>query len=352
MTRRRFRYKQSDDTPSLEYSIRDARGETVDLSDADEVRLYVDDGDRRDPELIVNDAVEIVDAPEGAVRYEWDDQLKAAPGDYRLEWVVIWQDGSQQTDPVGGFYSLVISGTTAREHDPATFDDPDVSLTQLFADTIRPNTENSITHKGDRTLEDGTNVDGTLSVTGEASVTEAPTDAEDVVRKQEADALQDEIEGVDADLQVHTDSSEAHGADGDVQGENDVSTTVEQSREDHRKNDVHEEPQPPQSHDLGGEEHDATSLEALNDLVDDATLDDSGSERPPKAHDHEDDTLVPSQVGTESNPVGQAVTSSMVTRQVIDANQEIVVPADHGMLVVGELSGEGSISGSGTLTVI
>jgi len=49
-------------------------------------------------------------------------------------------------------------------------------------------------------------------------------------------------------------------------------------------------------HDLGGPEHNADSLGDLNSKVSNATLDDASEKRPPEAHDHKGETLVPNAV--------------------------------------------------------
>lgn len=244
-------YKQGDSAPPLETRLTVDGERLDDLDEAVEVRLYVDDEDAG--ELLVNDVMTIVDVEDALVRYEWGEQLGADPGTYRVEIVVEYDDGRVRTIPREGYHRLRINETTDREAPDADFDDPDASLTRLFVDELHANVETAITLSDDVdgsaatiqqvTLDDPT-VEGTLTVNGSATVSDAPTANDDVVRKQEADALQSDIDDVDTDLQGHKSSSEAHGADGDLQGANDVDATVES----HRTTETHTEPQPPAEH--------------------------------------------------------------------------------------------------------
>lgn len=79
-------------------------------------------------------------------------------------------------------------------------------------------------------------------------------------------------------------------------------------------------------HDLGGPEHNADTLAAINDKVSDATLDDQGDPRPPEPHDHKGEILRPAEVRVSVSDTdflsarkgsgGRAIYSSIIGRDV------------------------------------
>jgi len=79
-------------------------------------------------------------------------------------------------------------------------------------------------------------------------------------------------------------------------------------------------------HDLGGPEHNADTLAAINDKVSDATLDDQGDPRPPEPHDHKGEILRPAEVrvsvsnkdflSARKGGGGRAIYSSIIGRDV------------------------------------
>lgn len=119
-------------------------------------------------------------------------------------------------------------------------------------------------------------------------------------------ARYEEITSVIQSISAHEDStSEVHGVGpSSVASSDNVSTAVES----HRDTEVHNAAQPPQSHDLGS--HDADTLATLNAIVSDATLDDSGAERPPASHDHSGGTLA--HTGINSALTGSTLLTSLV----------------------------------------
>jgi len=105
-----YNYKVSDSRPAVDRRLTRG-GERVDLSNANRVELYVDDGDGT---VIVNrESGTIADREQAIVQYEWGDELNAATGDYRVEWIVVFDDGAEQTVPERGFDRITLS----RKHD-------------------------------------------------------------------------------------------------------------------------------------------------------------------------------------------------------------------------------------------
>jgi len=160
-----FNFKQGDSAPALETTLRDDDGNPIDLSDANSVTLYVDGGGDN-PSLIVNDTATISDAQSGEIKYEWGNQLGSEPENYRLEYVIDWNDGDTQTIPDRGFETLVISDTTARNIGLANVDDPDASITTLFVDEIDANSGTEI------------NVNATVDMQGNDIQTAGAVDAD------------------------------------------------------------------------------------------------------------------------------------------------------------------------------
>lgn len=106
-----FRYKRGDTRPALTRQLR-RNGDPIDLSDADDVVLYVDDNDGG---LLLDASMTIVDAEAGRVRYAWaSDDLDVEPNDYDAEIVIEWGDGRDQTVPESDFLRIIIDPPTSR----------------------------------------------------------------------------------------------------------------------------------------------------------------------------------------------------------------------------------------------
>jgi len=138
-----FNFKQGDSAPPLQDTLTDENNDPIDLSNADNVKLFVDDGGDS-PTLIVNDTVTITDATNGEIEYQWGSQLGAEPGSYRLEYLISFNDGDTRTVPDRGFETLVIAETTARNVGLASQDDGDATVTTLFVDEIQGNTASEV----------------------------------------------------------------------------------------------------------------------------------------------------------------------------------------------------------------
>lgn len=176
--------------------------------------------------------------------------------------------------------------------------------------------------------------------------------------------LFDWLDSVESELSDHTSSSSGvHGVDSTdtVAGQTDVDSTVES----HRSAEVHDAPQPNQSH--GNEDHDAT-FET-----------ESGAQQ--RVDDHENDTsgvhgVGASDVASTNDPVtqfdpgdlndGEALINDngslsgsrdfggggpIPTHQT-DITTDETIPDGEGAVMVGPITGTGSISGNGRLKVI
>jgi hypothetical protein len=113
----------------------------IDLTQADEVRLYVEDA--ADETLVVNDTATIVDQTTGVVQYDFSASQTANVGYHNAEFVVTI-NGEERTFPNDGFYILEFTHTTNRDGnvDP---DDPSVTFSGVITtDEIRDNQGNVI----------------------------------------------------------------------------------------------------------------------------------------------------------------------------------------------------------------
>jgi hypothetical protein len=61
--------------------------------------------------LTVDATAVITDAAAGEVEYRWDIGDTDQPGQYRAEWEVIWNDGTNETFPTLGFDPVLIDGS-------------------------------------------------------------------------------------------------------------------------------------------------------------------------------------------------------------------------------------------------
>lgn len=102
----KFYLKGGDTAPNLEAVLSDATGTPIDLtSAAAEIRIRRP----RSTETILREPVTITTPENGSVRYNWDTTDTAKSGRYRLDFVVEYPTGDQETFPNDGFHDLIIT---------------------------------------------------------------------------------------------------------------------------------------------------------------------------------------------------------------------------------------------------
>lgn len=156
--------KEGDDYPRLSATLRDSSGDVIDLSDPSisVVEIHADHAESGTP--VINATARIVDAPAGKVEYALGQTETVLAGRHHIEFVIQYTDGRTLTVPQSGYYYLDVGEAVSRGTiDPGTVDgNTSISVGYLSAD--------------EATI-------GTLSVTN------APVDANDAVRKAEHDSL-------------------------------------------------------------------------------------------------------------------------------------------------------------------
>ena len=159
--------KREDDYPTLEATLTDADGEVIDLSDSGISTIEVHADHAETGTAVINSTATVVDAPVGKVEYPLSKTETILEGRHYLEFVIQYTDGRTRTVPQSGYYYLDVDQPVSRgELDPGTIDgSTSVSVGYLSAD--------------EATI-------GTLSVTN------APVDADDAVRKAEHDTKADQ----------------------------------------------------------------------------------------------------------------------------------------------------------------
>lgn len=155
--------KEGDDYPRLSATLRDSSGEAIDLSDPgiSVVEIHADHAESGTP--TINATASIVDAPAGKVEYALGETETVLAGRHYVEFVIQFTDGRTLTVPQSGYYYLDVDEAVSRGTiDPGTIDgNTSVSVGYLTADE---------------------------AVIGILSVTNAPVDANDAIRKAEHDS--------------------------------------------------------------------------------------------------------------------------------------------------------------------
>lgn len=161
--------KREDDYPTIEAELTDADGETIDLSDPAISTIEVHADHLETGTAVINSTATVVDAPAGKVEYKLSATETAREGRHNLEFVIQYTDGRTRTVPQSGYYYLDVDQPVSRgQLDPGTVDgSTSISVGYLSAD--------------EATI-------GTLSVTN------APADANDAVRKAEHDTKADQTD--------------------------------------------------------------------------------------------------------------------------------------------------------------
>lgn len=159
--------KRDDDYPTIEAALTDADGEVIDLSDPGISAIEVHADHLKTGTPVINATATVVDAPAGKVEYPLSATETAREGLHNLEFVIQYTDGRTRTVPQSGYYYLEVDRPVSRgQLDPGAVDgSTSLSVGYLSAD--------------EATI-------GTLSVTN------APIDADDAVRKAELDTKADQ----------------------------------------------------------------------------------------------------------------------------------------------------------------
>lgn len=100
-----FYIKKNDTSPAMLATLQDANGNEINLTGAS-VRFHM----RRigKSEIVVDDAVSIVSASNGSVRYDFSANDTGKTGTYQAEFEVTYSDASIETFPNDGYISVVI----------------------------------------------------------------------------------------------------------------------------------------------------------------------------------------------------------------------------------------------------
>lgn len=154
--------KERDDYPRLAATLRDYAGEPIDLSDPGiaAVEVHADHAESGTP--VIDSVARVVDAPAGKVEYSLGETETVLAGRHHIEFVIQYTNGQTLTIPQSGYYYLDVDEAVSRGTiDPGDIDgSTSVSVGHLTADS---------------------------AVIGALSVTDAPLDANDAVRKAELD---------------------------------------------------------------------------------------------------------------------------------------------------------------------
>ncbi|WP_147302031.1 hypothetical protein [Haloferax sp. Atlit-4N] len=99
--------REGDSAPTLDATLKDLDGGVVDLTNADEVRLFVKR--ETDDNTVLNDTVSVTDAAAGEVSYSFSGGFSTTgAGMHLLYFRVAYSDGTDATYPRGSALSLFV----------------------------------------------------------------------------------------------------------------------------------------------------------------------------------------------------------------------------------------------------
>lgn len=103
--------KAGDTHPVFEVSLSGGQQNyPINLGNTSEVRFYMEQVVENNPnELVINQPASSIDSASSKVSYDFEDGGTAESGEYRAEFVLIYGDGTQQTLPRQGYYSITIN---------------------------------------------------------------------------------------------------------------------------------------------------------------------------------------------------------------------------------------------------
>lgn len=99
--------KQGDTWPPLPIQLREHDGSPTDLTDMDEIRVYIVGTDH----TITTDTQNVTvdgDPKDGNGYYSWQAGDTDYPGEYQVEYEVVWDDGRVRRYPTVGYRTLLI----------------------------------------------------------------------------------------------------------------------------------------------------------------------------------------------------------------------------------------------------
>lgn len=105
-----FTIKQNDTWPPLTATLKGDGGAVIDLTEAAEVRILL----KSDTVTIKTGPVDIIDAVNGKISYEWEAAAgeepadTAFPGTYKMEFEITWGPGKVQSVPNDSYKELEI----------------------------------------------------------------------------------------------------------------------------------------------------------------------------------------------------------------------------------------------------
>lgn len=101
-----FNIKENDTSPALEATLTDEDGAAIDLSAAS-VQFHMSPLGESGT-LTVDASAVIRDAAGGVVAYEWSTGDTSAPGEYQSEFEVTYSDGTIESFPNDGYFSVIV----------------------------------------------------------------------------------------------------------------------------------------------------------------------------------------------------------------------------------------------------
>jgi len=150
-------FKQNDNAVLAAQLINPVTEEPFDLSASgvDYVQLLVEDDESGD--LVVNEdttgPVDITNAEQGRVEYEFDQTETTREGRHNAEFHVHFDDGGRLTHPNQGFIRIDIEEEIDPQQDLEIVADPDASVSTLFAKTIAANDQATVDLASDLDLQ-------------------------------------------------------------------------------------------------------------------------------------------------------------------------------------------------------
>ncbi|MFC6766024.1 hypothetical protein [Natrinema soli] len=141
-------YARGDDRPVIHDQL--TRGRTpISLGADDTVHLYVEDPEG---EIFIADQATVVDRPESRVEYEMNGGWPLA-GTYKAEWVIEYVDGGTRTVPSGSPKEIPVREILDRQADVREYDDPDLTLENLWVNRLGANTASAVAVESPLDLE-------------------------------------------------------------------------------------------------------------------------------------------------------------------------------------------------------
>lgn len=99
-----FYIKQNDTSPSILATLKDANDTPINLT-ASSVRMHMKDIEGT---IKIDSAVEVINAQNGVIRYDWQAADTDTPGTFYVEFEVTYTDGAIETFPNTGKEVVII----------------------------------------------------------------------------------------------------------------------------------------------------------------------------------------------------------------------------------------------------